>query len=110
MVLYCYKMNREDCDYFFNFVVLYCFEVFLFYGKLKEVEKVFIFDVDDIDFVEMFGGLYINVCIEIVEKLVDLIVLKGKIRFVCEFLEIGVNIFKSIFGFDYFNVVLFLNK
>lgn len=110
MVSYCYKMNREVCDYLLNFVALHRSEVLLFHGKPKEAEKAFTLDVDDIDLVEMFGGLHINVRIETVEKLVDLIVLKGKIRFACELLETGVNILKSIFGLDHFNVASLLNK
>ena len=110
MVSYCYKMNREDCDYLLNFVALHLSEVLLLHGKPKEAEKAFTLDVDDIDLVEMFGGLHINVRIETVEKLVDLILLKGKIRFACELLETGVNILKSTFGPDHFNVASLLYK
>ena len=108
MVSYCYKMNREDCDYLLNFVALYLSEVLLLHGKPKEADKVFPLDVDDIDLVEMFGGLHINVRIETVEKLVDVIVLKGKIRLACELLERGVKILESTFGPDHFNVASLL--
>ena len=110
MVSYCYKMNREDCDYLLNFVALYLSEVLLLHGKPKEADKAFTLDVDDIDLVEMFGGLHINVRIETVEKLVDVIVLKGKIRLACELLERGVKILESTFGPNHFNVASLLYK
>ena len=110
MVLYCYEMNREDCDFLLNFVELHRSEVLLSHGKPKEAEKAFTLDVDDIDLVEMFGGLHMNVRIETVEKLVDVIVQKGKIRFACELLETGVDILKITFGPDHFNVALLLYK
>ena len=110
MVSYCYEMNREDCDFLLHFVALHRSEVLLVQGKLKEAEKVFTLDIDDIDLVEMFGGLHMNVRIETVEKLVDVIVQKGKIRFACELLETGVNILKNTFGPDHFNVALLLYK
>ena len=109
MVAYC-KMNREDCDLLLNFVRLHLSEVLLLHGKPKEAQKAFPFDVDDIDLVEMFGGLHINVLIETVEKLVDVIVLKGKIRLACELLETGVNILENTFGPDHFNVASLLYK
>ena len=110
MVSYCYKMNREDCDYLLNFVALYLSEVLLLHGKPKEAEKAFPLDEDDTDLVEMFGGLHINVRFETVEKLVDVFVLKGKIRLACERLETGVKILKSTFGPDHFNVASLLYK
>ena len=111
MVSYCYKMHREDCDFLLNFVVLHLSEVFLFHGKRREAEnELRRLGADDIDLVEMFGGLHINVRIETVEKLVDVIVLKGDIRFACELLETGVNILKSTFGPDHFHVASLLYK
>ena len=109
MVSYCYQMNREDCDFLLNFVALHLSEVFLTRGKPKEAEKTFRFD-DDIDFAEMFGGLHINVRIETVEKLVDVMVLKGKIRHAREVLDRGVNSLKNIFGSDHLNVASLLYK
>ena len=110
MVSYCCEMHREDRDFLLNFVALHLSEVLLCHGKPKEAEKAFSLDVDDIDLVEMFGGLHINVRIETVEKLVDVIVLKGKIRCACKVLETGVNILKSTFGPDHFNVASLLYK
>ena len=110
MISYCYKMDREDCDYLLNFVALHCSEVLLLHGKTKEAEKAFTLDIDDIDLVEMCGGLHMNVRIETVEKLVDVIVLKGNIRFACQILETGVKILKSTFGPVHFNVASLLYK
>ena len=109
MLSYCYKMQREDCDFLLNLVALHLSEVFLSHGKPKEAEKAFRLD-DDIDFAEMFGGLHINVRIETVEKLVDVLVLKGKIRFAREILDRGVDTLKNIFGPDHLNVALLLYK
>lgn len=110
MVSYC-KKNRKDSDLLLNFVRLHLSEVLLFHGKPKEAEKAFPFsNVDAIDLVEMFGGLHINVIIETVDKLVDVIVLKGKIRFACELLETYVNILENTFGPDHFNVASLLYK
>ncbi|KAJ7353907.1 hypothetical protein OS493_031614 [Desmophyllum pertusum] len=58
----------------------------------------------------MFGGLHINVRSEAFEKSVDVIVLKGKMKFACELLETGVNILKKSFGPDHFNVASLLYK
>ena len=110
MVSYCYQMDREDCNYLLNFVALHRSEVLLFHGKTKEAEKAFTLDIDDIDLVEMFGGLHMNVRIETVEKLVDVILLKGNIRFARQILETGVKILKSTFGPDHFNVASLLYK
>ena len=109
MVSYCYKMKREDCDFLLNFVALHLSEVLLSHGKSKEAEKAFRLD-DDIDVAEMFGGLPINVRIETVEKLVDVMVLKGKIRYACELLDRGVNRVRNIFGPDHLNVASLLYK
>ena len=107
MLSYCNNMQSEDCNFLLNFVKLHLSEVFLFHGNPKEAEKAFGIN-DDIDFAEMFGGLHINVRIETVEKLIDVIVLKGKIRFACELLDRGVTILKNIFGPDHFNVASLL--
>ena len=109
MVSYCYKMDREDCDFLLNFVALHLSEVFLSHGKPKEAEKAFRLD-DDMDFAELFGGLHINVRLETVEKLVDVMVLKGKIRHARELLDRGVNRLKTMFGPDHLNVALLLYK
>ena len=109
MISYCYKMDREDCDFLLNFVALHLSEVFLSHGKPKEAEKAFRLD-DNIDFAELFGGLHINVRIETVEKLVDVMVLKGKIRYALEILNRGVNRVKAIFGPDHLNVAVLLYK
>lgn len=106
LVSYCYKMNREDCDFLLNFVALHLSEVFLIRGKQKEAEKAFRLDDD----VVMLAGLHINVRIETVEKLVDVFVLNGKIRSACELLERSVNIIENIFGTDHFNVASLLYK
>ena len=109
MVSYCYKMDREDCDFLLNFVSLHLSEVFLSHGKPKEAEKAFRLD-DDMDFAELFGGLHINVRLETVEKLVDVMVLKGKIRYAREILDRGVNRIKTMFGPNHLNVALLLYK
>ena len=109
MASYCYKMSREDCDFLLSFVALHLSEVFLSHGKPKEAEKTFRLH-DDIDYAEMFGGLHINVRIETMEKLVDVIVLKGKIRYARELLDRGVNTLKKIFGPDHLNVASLLYK
>ena len=106
MLSYCSEMNREDCEFLQNFVALHLSEVFLIHGKPKEAEKSFRLDDD----IEMLGGLHINVRIETVEKLVDVSVLKGKIRFACELLERSARIIENIFGTDHFNVALLLYK
>lgn len=109
MVSYCYKMSREDCDFLLNFVALHLSEVFLCHGKPKEAEKTLRLH-DDIDYAEMFGGLHINVRIETIEKLVDVMVLKGKIRYARELLDRGVSTLKKIFGPDHLNVASLLYK
>jgi len=106
MLSYCSEMNTEDCEFLQNFVALHLSEVFLIHGKPKEAEKSFRLDDD----IEMLGGLHINVRIETVEKLVDVSVLKGKIRFACELLERSARIIENIFGTDHFNVALLLYK
>ncbi|KAJ7319527.1 hypothetical protein OS493_035838 [Desmophyllum pertusum] len=114
LISYCVNMKREDCDFLYNFVALHLSEVLLLHGKSKEAEKAFHFEAltsgRGIDLVGMFGGLHINVRIEAFEKLVDVIVLKGKIKFACELLETGVNILKKSFGPDHFNVASLLYK
>lgn len=114
LISYLSEMNREDCDFLLNFETLHLSEVLLLRGKSQEAEKVSRLETlksaDGIELVQMFGGLHINVRIEAFEKLVEVIFLKGKIRFACKLLETGLKILRKSCGPDHFNVASLLHK
>lgn len=70
------------------FFCLYFFEVLFFYGKLKDVDEVFSIEILNLfeDVVDRFGNFYMNVRIEVFEKLLVVYICKGKIKIVFEFL------------------------
>ena len=111
---YCIKMNREDCDFLLNFVSLHLCEVLLLSGKPQQAEKAFNSEVltsaRGTELALMFGGLHINVRTESFEKLVDVLVHRGKVKFACTLLEKGVDVLKKSFGPDHFNVASLLYK
>lgn len=111
---YCIKMKREDCDFLLNFVSLHLCEVLLHAGKSKQAEKAFSLETltsaHGTELGLMFGGLHINVRTEAFEKMIDVLVHRGKVKFACSLLEKGVNIFKKSFGPDHFTVASLLYK
>jgi len=57
-----------------------------------------------------FGGLHFNVRIKAFEKMVDVFVKSGRIRFACDLLQKGLKIVSDAFGFDHFNVASLLYR
>lgn len=111
---YCMEMKREDCEFLLNFVSLHLCEVFLLSGKSKAAEREFRLELltsaHGAELSLMFGGLHINVRTEAFEKLVDVLVLRGKVKFACDLLEKGLSILQKSFGSDHFNVASLLYK
>ncbi|KAL9966921.1 hypothetical protein ACROYT_G025062 [Oculina patagonica] len=111
---YCIKMKREDCDFLLNFVSLHLCEVCHLAGKSKQAEKAFSLETltsaHGTELGLMFGGLHINVKTEAFEKMIDVLVHRGKVKFAGTLLEKGVNIFKKSFGPDHFTVASLLYK
>lgn len=111
---YYMEKKREECDYLLNFATLHLCEVLLFAGKSKQAEKEFSLETltsaRGTELSLMFGGLHINVRTEAFEKLVDVLVLRGKVKFACGLLEKGLSILQKSFGPDHFNVASLLYK
>ena len=114
MIRYCSRMRREECDFLLNFVLLQLCEVLLLRGKPEEANKVFPFEALTTarvhEIMPTFGGLHFNVRIEAFEKMVDVFVKSGRIRFAYDLLHKGLKIVSDAFGFDHFNVASLLYR
>ena len=114
LIALCLKMRRDECDSLLNFVSLQLSKVLLLHAKQEEAKKVFPFEsLTSASFQELmvlFEGLDLNVRIESFEKMIDVLVQTGKIKFAIHLLEKGVNCVKSGFGVDHFNVASLLYK
>ena len=93
LISYCKKKRREECDLLLNFVSLQLCEVLLLQGRPKEAEMIFAFEAltsaSVYELMPTFGGLHFNVKIEAFEKMVDVFVQCGKMKFACELLKKG---------------------
>lgn len=111
---YCNSIEREDCERLLNFVRLHLCEVLLLQGKIRESEEEFSLEklssTSFTDLVDMFGGLYMNVRIEAIEKLVEVFVRRGKIQIAVSLLEKTVETIKMSFGSDHLNLASLLFK
>ena len=110
----CKKVKRDECDLLLNFVHLQLCEVLLLRAKHDEAERAFPFEVltsaSVQELMPMFQGLHLNVRIESFEKMIDVLIQIGKIKFACDLLEKGLKIVKHVFGFDHFDVASLLYK
>ena len=110
----CEKMKRDECDLLLNFVRLQLGEVLLLRAKQDEAERAFPFEAltsaSVQELMPVFQGLHLNVRIESFEKMIDVLVQTGRIKFARELLEKGLKFVQKVFGFDHFNVASLLYK
>ena len=110
----CKKVKRDECDLLLNFVHLQLCEVLLLHAKHDEAERAFPFEAltsaSVQELMPMFQGLHLNVRIESFEKMIDVLIQIGKIKFACDLLEKGLKIVKNVFGLDHFDVASLLYK
>ena len=114
LIALCLKMRRDECDSLLNFVSLELSKVLLLHAKQEEAKKVFPFEsltsASAQEPMVTFEELHLNVRIESFEKMIDVLVQIGEIKFAIHLLEKGVNCVKSGFGVDHFNVASLLYK